>query len=185
MSITEVNIDLFRMINDLGKELTALNPIFVFIAEYTIYFIALWLILLLFTRNKINRVTVLCALISVVFAELIGKLVGQLHFNYQPFVDLADVNKLIEKEVGNSFPSDHTIIFFAVCVTLWMFKKGWGVLWLVLAILVGVSRIWVGVHYPADVVTGAIISTVVAIVVYTFVPKLSFVRKLTGANERG
>lgn len=56
-------------------------------------------------------------------------------------------------------------------MTFWLFKRGWAFLWVVLAILVGVSRIWVGVHYPADVVAGALISVIIATIIYTVVLK--------------
>ncbi|MGE7606489.1 phosphatase PAP2 family protein [Peribacillus frigoritolerans] len=62
-------------------------------------------------------------------------------------------------------------------MTFWLFKRGWGFLWGILAVLVGISRIWVGVHYPADVLVGAIISIVSAMIVYKIVLKLSLTKK--------
>lgn len=185
MNILEINVRLFRMINDLGKEYSMLNPVMVFSAKYMVFFLAFMVIMFLFTRNKLNRIIVLCGAITFVISELIGKLVGKIHFNYQPFVELTNVNQLIEKDVGNSFPSDLTILFFSFCMSFWLFKRGWTFLWLLLAVWVGVARIWVGVHYPADVLVGAIISIIVATIIYKVIRKLSIIDKLIPTVERG
>ncbi|PAK37496.1 undecaprenyl-diphosphatase [Peribacillus simplex] len=177
MALSEMNSNLFRMINNLGKQYTDLNPFFVFIAEYMIFFLVLAVLMFLFSRNNKNRIMVFCAFIALVISEILAKIAGQFHSNYQPFAELPNVNKLVEKAVNNSFPSDHTIIFFSFCITFWLFKRGWGFLWGILAVLVGISRIWVGVHYPADVLVGAIISIVSAMIVYKIVLKLSLTKK--------
>jgi undecaprenyl-diphosphatase len=184
MTISEINIHFFRIINDLGKEYSPFNPVMIFIAEYMVVFLALAVIIYWLTRNKMNRLMVLCAMVTFIMAELFGKLAGKIHSNNQPFAELANVNRLIEKAVDNSFPSDHTMLFFSFCVSFWLFKRGWGFLWLVLATLVGVSRIWVGVHYPADVLVGATISVIIAIIVYKVVPKISIIHKLIGMIDK-
>ncbi|MGG2016439.1 undecaprenyl-diphosphatase [Bacillus sp. S10(2024)] len=184
MNFLEENINLFRMINDLGKQYPYLNPAMVFIAEYMVFFLALSVVLIWFTRNKQNRIMIVCATITFVFAEIIGKIAGKFHSNNQPFAELTNVNKLIEKIVDNSFPSDHTILFFSFCVSFWLFRKGWWFLWGILASLVGISRIWVGVHYPADVLVGVIISIISSLTVYFVVPKLSLTQKLLGCYEK-
>lgn len=183
--MNEININLFRMINDIGKQQTYLNPALVFIAEYMVFILAFAVIIFWFTRINKNRIMVICGTITFVFAEIIGKVAGKIHSNNQPFAELSNVNKLIEKAVDNSFPSDHTILFFSFCVTFCLFSKKWGYIWVVLAFLVGISRVWVGVHYPADVIVGAFISTVSALIVYTVVPKLNFIKKLLGIYEKG
>ncbi|MFE5431042.1 undecaprenyl-diphosphatase [Peribacillus simplex] len=180
MALSEMNSTLFRMINNLGKQYTDLNPFFVFIAEYMIYFLVLAVLMFLFSRRNNNRIMVICAFITLVISELLAKIAGQFHSNNQPFAELPNVNRLVEKAVNNSFPSDHTIIFFSFCITFWLFKRGWGILWVILAVLVGISRIWVGVHYPADVLVGAIISIVSATIVYKIVLKLSLTKKFLG-----
>lgn len=174
----DMNIQVFRAINDLGKDFSFLNPVFVFIAEYTLVLLVLALLFYWFTRVKTNRIMVIAALSSVVLAEIFGKAVSLLHFNYQPFVVLSDVNQLIEKEVGNSFPSDHTIIFFAVCFTFFFFKSTFKYFWVGLALLVGLSRMWVGVHYPADVLTGALVAIGSAYICYKLIPKSQGIQKL-------
>ncbi len=181
---SEVNISLFRLVNDLGKEHTYLNPASIFIAEYTVVLLALTVLFIWFTRNKANRIMILCASIAFICALLIGKVSGVFHSNFQPFAELPDVNQLIHKEKDNSFPSDHTILFFSYCISFWLFKRGWSILWILLAILVGVSRIWVGVHYPFDVLAGILISLATATLIYLTFPKLSVTKNTIRIYEK-
>jgi undecaprenyl-diphosphatase len=176
MNFSQLNITLFRVVNDLGKQYTSLNPAFKFIAEYTVDILAFSILIYWFTKKNNNRIMVISSCVSFVIAEIIGKILGKFHSNLQPFAVLSDVNKLIERSIDNSFPSDHTILFFSVCISFWLFRKKHGVLWVILACFVGLSRIWVGVHYPLDVIVGAIIATISALTSYLIVPKLNIVK---------
>ena len=120
----DTNIQLFRIINDLGFHIPALNPVFVFIAEYFLYLLIIILIYYLFKDNGKHRVMVLAAVVSCLLAVVLGKIAGQFYYNVQPLVTLDNVNQLIEKEVNNSFPSDHTILSFTICMTLFYSISG-------------------------------------------------------------
>lgn len=161
-----MNENLFRLINDLGKEYTTATPAVVFMAEYTVIFLAVAVLIFWFTRVNRYRIMVICGFLTFVIAEIFGKLAGKIHSNHQPFAELPNVNQLIEKAVDNSFPSDHTILFFSFCMTFWLFRGAKGAIWILLALLVGIPRIWVGVHYPADILVGAMISIVTALIVF-------------------
>lgn len=93
-----------------------------------------------FTRSRKNRMMIIQAMVAFVTAEIIGKLAGKFHLNYQPFAVLPDVNKLVDHAVDNSFPSDHTILFFSICFSFWLVRKKTGWLWLMLAFCVANSR---------------------------------------------
>ncbi|EEL19540.1 Bacitracin transport permease protein BCRC [Bacillus cereus Rock1-3] len=127
---------------------------------------------------------VIQAMVAFVIAEVIGKIAGKFHLNYQPFAVLPDVNKLVDHAVDNSFPSDHTILFFSICFSFWLVRKKTGWLWIILAFCVAISRIWVGVHYPFDVAIGALIGCVSALFSYWLVPKFSFIMQLLTLYER-
>ncbi|WP_042351544.1 undecaprenyl-diphosphatase [Bacillus massiliigorillae] len=180
---SELNVRLFRAVNDLGIEYSFLNPVFVFLAEYMVYVLLIAVILFWFTRTNRNRIMIISAGISFILAEVLGKLAGKIHSNQQPFAELENVNKLIEKTVGNSFPSDHTILFFAFCFTFFLFNKRFKYIWLILAFLVAISRMWVGVHYPFDVTAGAIIAIISAFICYQIVPRSVAIKKLLGFYE--
>ncbi|WP_213371951.1 undecaprenyl-diphosphatase [Mesobacillus boroniphilus] len=172
-----MNIELFRMINDAGKEFEILNPVMVIIANNAIYLLAAAVLIYLFSRNPGDRLMVVSGLVAILLAEVAGKLAGIFHSNHQPFAALAEVNQLIDMEVNNSFPSDHTIIFFSMTVTFWLFKRKHTYLWALLALLVGISRIWAGVHYPADIAVGAILGSAFAYIGYRLIPKVKYVNK--------
>ncbi|MED4400356.1 undecaprenyl-diphosphatase [Metabacillus fastidiosus] len=185
MSFSEWNIAAFRMVNDLGKEYQFLNSSMSIIAEYTVFVLALIMLVYWFTRTNKNRMMVIQAIIAFIVAEIIGKTVGQFYSNYQPFAVLPNVNKLVNRAVDNSFPSDHTILFFSICFSIWLVHKKSGWIWLILAFTVGISRIWVGVHYPFDVATGAFLGIFSAVLAYWLAPKLSFLQSLLSIYERG
>ncbi|HGH7183076.1 undecaprenyl-diphosphatase [Bacillus cereus] len=184
MSFSQFNIDIFRAINDLGKQYAFLNSAMVFLAEYMVYILGLIIIAYWFTGFRKSRMLIIQAMVAFVIAEVIGKIAGNFHLNYQPFAVLPHVNKLVDHTVDNSFPSDHTILFFSICFSFWLVRKKTGWLWILLAFCVAISRIWVGVHYPFDVAVGALIGCISAVISYWLVPKLSFIRQLLTQYER-
>ncbi|MER0140002.1 undecaprenyl-diphosphatase [Bacillus safensis subsp. safensis] len=160
-----LNEDLFRRVNELSIDHGYLNPIFIGLAEYTVLLAALVCLFVWFqNRSRYNRAMVVSAGLTFVLAELLGKIAGVFYFNQQPFAEMSRVNLLIQKEVNNSFPSDHTIFIFSICVIFWLFHKR-HMYWLIIACAVGFSRIWVGVHYPFDVLAGAVIACLTAVAV--------------------
>lgn len=180
----EWNVDLFRWINDFGKTYDFINPVSVFVAEYTAYILLMVVILFWFTRIRENRVMIMSAGIAFILAEVVGKLCGLFYFNAQPFAELSNVTKLIEKSVGNSFPSDHTILFFTFCFSFFLFHKRFRYLWMLLACMVAISRILVGVHYPLDVFVGACIGMLMAFVCYYFIPNNVYCKQLLEFYEK-
>ena len=185
MTNSEANVTLFRAVNDIGKEYPDINPLFIFFAEYTVYCLMLILLFYWLSRNTQNKLMVVSAVISFFIAELTGKLIGMLYSHQQPFAVWSGVNKLIEKEVGNSFPSDHTIVFFSVCISIALFRKRFWYLWATLALVLSISRIYVGVHYPVDILVGAILGTISAIFVHKFIAKQKWIRKSIALYEKG
>lgn len=149
-----------------------------------VYFLGLGLVVYWFTRNHRNRMMVIQAVITFILAEILGKLAGLFYSHYQPFAVLQDVNQLVEHAIDNSFPSDHSILFFSICASFWLMRKKEGWLWLVLAVFVGLSRVWVGVHYPVDVITGALFGFISALFVYWAVPKVSLIQQILALYEK-
>ncbi len=185
MNLSEINIELFRMFNDLGKEVMFLNPIMIFFAKYMKYFLLFGIIMYWFTRKRENRIMIISSIFAFVVAEVFGAIAGAIHSNNQPFAELSNVNQLIGHAIDNSFPSDHAIEFFSICITFLLFKKNLRYVWLAIAILVSFSRIWVGVHYPADILVGAILGIIGAALCYWIIPQLNVIKKLIDIYEQG
>jgi undecaprenyl-diphosphatase len=69
------------------------------------------------------------------------------------------VHQLIAHDPGVSMPSDHATAAFALAFGIGLFvNRQWGIVLGVAAVAVGVSRIWVGVHYPSDIAVAAMIA---------------------------
>jgi undecaprenyl-diphosphatase len=91
--------------------------------------------------------------ISVSVFILVKKWVGR----PRPFEKWCDISSLIVPPDKFSFPSGHTMTAFSVYAVYSSLIPGSGVLFLPIAILLGISRVFLGVHYPTDVVVGALL----------------------------
>ncbi|WBB64226.1 phosphatase PAP2 family protein [Streptomyces sp. WMMC500] len=81
----------------------------------------------------------------------------------RPFREHDGLEVLLPGTTGYSFVSDHTSVAMALAVGLFMAGKRYGLAGLALALLEGLSRVYLGVHYPSDVVGGVALGTSVAL----------------------
>jgi undecaprenyl-diphosphatase len=100
------------------------------------------------------------ALLALGVGQIISKAVDRA----RPFVDHPSVHNLIHHARDAGFPSDHTTGSFAIAVALLLRHRLAGVVALVLACLIAVSRVAVGAHYPTDVLGGAALGAAAAFV---------------------
>lgn len=103
--------------------------------------------------------TALCAMVlgllctNVVLKHLVSR--------PRPYTVVEGLIPLLTSGDPNSFPSGHTCAAFAAGVAWFGTAKkgGWRAAALIQAVLMGLSRLYVGVHYPSDVLAGAVIGT--------------------------
>jgi undecaprenyl-diphosphatase len=84
-----------------------------------------------------------------------------------------DVAALVGRPLTSSFPSGHTSTSFACATVLGAFVPQLRVPFFVLAAAVGWSRVYVGVHYPLDVLAGAFWGVLVGLLVLRALPRLA------------
>lgn len=166
-----IDVTLFRFGNE-----TLANPagdwFFPFITEIKNFYIpyAVLLIGLMVFGKKRGITTVLLLIVTIVIADQLSSFVikpwvGRL----RPCHVLEGVRLLIGCGGGKSFTSSHATNNFAMAVLIMHFYPKARVYLLVWASLVAFSRVYVGVHYPSDIVGGAILGSAIALtVVYLY-----------------
>ena len=135
-----------------------LNPIMIFITTLgnggMIWIAATVLLLVPKKTRKIGMISAVALLGSLVINnELIKNLVKR----PRPFVTFTDLQIIIPTPGQYSFPSGHTASSFAAAAVFYRhLPKKLGIPSVVLAGFIGFSRLYVGVHYPTDVIAGVI-----------------------------
>ena len=118
------------------------------------------------TRRERRRGAVL-ATVSAAIALLVNQPISHLADRLRPYVaHPAHAHLLIARSHDPSFPSDHATGAFALAVAVFLYDRAVGTLLLVLAAVLAFARVYVGTHYPGDVVAGALIGGAVAVGLY-------------------
>ncbi|MCW7942235.1 membrane protein [Streptomyces hygroscopicus] len=100
----------------------------------------------------------------------------------RPFVDHQGLDVLVTGKTGYSFVSDHATLTMAMAVGLFVANRKFGLIGLGLALLEGICRVYMGVHYPTDVVGGFALGTAVALLLSPLA--MALLTPLTKAIER-
>jgi undecaprenyl-diphosphatase len=110
------------------------------------------------------RIAATEAFITVTGSQGIVQLFKNTIRRKRPYLELPDVNTFWRKLLKDcSFPSGHTTTGFSLAVILAMYFPAYSIVSYSLATMVGVSRIYTGMHYPSDVLSGAFLGTAFAL----------------------
>lgn len=158
-----MDYSLVKFINSFAGQKEWIDITGVFISDFLIFALPLIIFAVYFfskKRNKIGLIIVKIALglilitgINIVIAQIIGR--------PRPFIGHREIYQLGKFLVGPedfSFPSGHTTAAFVMAITVLLDWKRFGIILLILAILIGFGRIFIGVHYPSDVLAGIIVA---------------------------
>lgn len=154
--------------------LTGILVFFSLIGNLGLVWIAVGLVLLIPKKTRLGGLHVLlCLLAAYIVNDLILK---ELVARIRPYEVIDGLNILVKPLSSYSFPSGHANSSFAsaLALTLVFGRKGaWAY---IPAALIAFSRLYVGVHYPSDVLAGMLVGTLVAWVAYKLIQGISKIR---------
>lgn len=160
-----MNYRIFRAINQLAGRYPLLDNIMITISQKVRYLYAILFILMWFRNNFYKKIT-LHAGISATITFLINGWIKLFYFKPRPFLK-HNVRVLppSPSKMNSSFPSKHTVLAFAAATSVLFYKRLLGCIMWLLAFLAGFSRIWMGQHYPSDIIGSALLGSLSSIVV--------------------
>jgi len=174
MGLVEIDRALLLWINGLSGRIHALDYLMRgFATDYLLpVSLALALLGLWFaTPREISQRAVICAGVALGLANLFVKLMNFVYFRPRPFSEL-ELNLLFYRPHDSSFPSNAAAVGFALAVGVYLFHPRASRVFFVLAALFALSRVYVGVHYPLDILGGAAFGALAACVSYLILKAL-------------
>lgn len=150
-----------------NKYLDILMPKITSLGNLGIIWIAIAIVLLL---DKSYKVIGNMVLITLIISTVIGEgIIKHLVRRFRPCSKINDIKLLIKKPLSYSFPSGHTLSSFAVASVLSVFFTEYELIFIGIAFLIALSRIYLYVHYPTDVVAGVIFGLLCSKLVFIIV----------------
>lgn len=153
------NLSLFFWIHGLAGHSNLLDTLMIFGAEPLIYIMILLILLLGIIGKTNDKKAFLLLFLSLPVAFLLIKAVHFFIFEPRPFITF-NFTPLVKETADASFPSRHTTIVAAIAFSYLFFKSKWSLLLLPAALWVGISRVYVGVHYPLDILGGFLVGVI-------------------------
>jgi len=150
-----MNMELFRLINNLANKNTVLDGIMIFFSKYVPYIfmavIAIVFVLGITKKNSDYRKVAVNTFVITVINLVLSFIIGGIYYVDRPFVN-NKVNLLFTHTKDASFPSDHATGTMSIAFGLGKYNKSVSIILTILSVIVGFSRVYVGHHYPMDVI---------------------------------
>ncbi len=153
-----MNLIIFQKINQFALKWLWLDTLAIFFAQYFEYVLIFCLFLfLLINFKKYWRMVFQAFLAAIISRFVIVEIIRYFLPISRPFVE-NHVNLLIPYNPNeSSFPSGHAAFYFALSTVIYSYNKKAGILFFLASFLIVISRVFVGIHWPSDILAGAII----------------------------
>lgn len=159
-----MNTQIFLLINNWAGRWGWFDWLMVFCAEYLMYvMIAIVLVYAIWGYRK-WRDMALVAIGSALVARFgVATLIRHFYYHARPYWILTQTHLLLAREIQSSFPSGHTIFMFALATGVYLYNKKAGWWFYASACLIGFARVFAGVHWPYDILAGAVLGVLTAL----------------------
>lgn len=167
-----VNIFLFHILANASWHNLFFDTLAVFFSQYFLYILlplSLLIPCILFLRisglyKKWTMLRIFCAYFcTLLFTYAIVEIVKGFTMEQRPS-ELLGTIPLLPYGALDSFPSLHSAFAFALAATTGLWSKKWGTFLYVAATFVALSRVYAGVHFPLDVLAGAVIGAGIGLI---------------------
>lgn len=164
----------YHLLNQFAGHHALIDTMMAFIAQYSlelyiVLFIVAWFAL---PKSEIKqRHSLVIMGFAGVFGLIINVLVSHIYFRPRPFTVLArgTFTQLIPHSPDASFPSDHTTGSFGFAAASWGKTPKWfSIGFTFLGLFNAIARLYVGVHWPTDVIAGIVIGTICGRLLWRF-----------------
>jgi undecaprenyl-diphosphatase len=159
-----MNLEVFRLINNMANHEAVLDKIMIFFSKDVPYFfmaaIAVAFIWGIASKNSVYRKAAFSTFLITVINLVVCFIIGSIYYVDRPFVH-NKVNLLFPHAADASFPSDHAAGTMSIALGAGELSKPLSIVFVFLSLVVGFSRVYVGHHYPLDVIGGyAVVSAI-------------------------
>lgn len=172
-TIRQYDLRAFLKLYDLGLNNNFISSTYLFFSRYGIVVFFLSFIYLIWVK-RINAL--LCSMLAMLLAGTVDLIIYIIWKRPRPFIAHADLMSQVADKTKvdlSSFPSSHTYVAFAVATSVFLYgHKKLGSFLFFIAILVAISRVGAGLHYPSDVIGGAMLGIFSGIIAYLFIQKV-------------
>jgi undecaprenyl-diphosphatase len=152
-----IDLLIFEKINKFAGKWRLLDALGIFFAEYLGYILILILILFLIKDYKKYWKMVLESFSAAILARLgFAEIIRFFWHRSRPFVE-HQVSLILKHDTSPSFPSGHASFYFAISTIVYSYNKKVGLIFFLASFLISISRVFCGIHWPSDVLGGALI----------------------------
>lgn len=158
MEIVTLDTEILLALNSLAGRSAALDFLIRFCGDYLAYVLGAAFIVLVFTvySERTKWKLLLMGLGAGIIARYgVDEIVRYFWHRPRPYAALPVHN--LFTDTSWSFPSGHASFFFALSTVLYLHNRRWGVWFYALSAVVVLGRVVAGVHYPSDIVGGAVV----------------------------
>lgn len=180
---------LFHLINSewTAPWLDTFMPIFTDLHKFPLFVIPATIVILIMClkfRKIAVHVLFLCIISFSISDSLSHRVLKPAFHRSRPEFSVQPVRLLSKSHKGLSFPSNHAANMFGLATVLtYFFRRKWP-LFFGIAALIAYSRIYVGVHFPLDVLGGALLGAITSLALVILYAKIKYVNPIVPINSR-